>query len=142
MSHSKFSKFWSGLKRQNKIFILNNSSSNWCDVDSGVLQWSLFGFLLFVFHINDLTDHLTHWFKRYADDGKLIVELRADRDDGDMQSDINKIVKWCETWSMKLSPEKLTWEYNIRVMILLIYSGYIEPVVSRTDSKPLSYSGF
>ena len=23
-----------------------------------------------------------------------------------MQSDINKIVKWRETWSMKLSPEK------------------------------------
>ena len=23
-----------------------------------------------------------------------------------MQSDINKIVKWCKTWSMELSPEK------------------------------------
>ena len=23
-----------------------------------------------------------------------------------MQSDIKKIVEWCETWSMKLSPEK------------------------------------
>ena len=45
-------------------------------------------------------------FKLNADNEKLIVELGTDRDDDDMQSDINKIVKWCETWSMKLSPEK------------------------------------
>ena len=37
---------------------------------------------------------------------KLIVELGTDRDYDDMQSDINKIVKWCETWFMELSPEK------------------------------------
>ena len=40
-------------------------------------------------------------FKLYADDGKLIVELRTDRDNDDMQSDMNKIVKWCESWSME-----------------------------------------
>ena len=34
------------------------------------------------------------------------MELGTDRDDDDMQSDINNIVKWCETWSMELSPEK------------------------------------
>ena len=46
-------------------------------------------------YINDLPDNLTHKFKLYADDGKLIIELGTDRDDDDMQSDINKIVKWC-----------------------------------------------
>ena len=40
------------------------------------------------------------------DDGKLIVEIGTDRENDDMQSEINKIVKWCETWSMELSPEK------------------------------------
>ena len=34
-----------------------------------------------------------------------MVELVADRDDDDMQSDIKKIVKWCETWSMELNSE-------------------------------------
>ena len=38
---------------------------------------------------------------------KVIVELGTDRVDDDMQSDINKIFEWCETWSMELSPEKM-----------------------------------
>ena len=37
---------------------------------------------------------------------KLIVDLGADRDDDDMQFNINRIVKWCETWSIELSLEK------------------------------------
>ena len=35
---------------------------------------------------------------------KVIVELGNDRDDDHMQYDINRIVKWCETWYMELSP--------------------------------------
>ena len=64
------------------------------------------GPLLFILFINDLPGSLTHKFKLYTDDGKLIVELGTDQDDKDMQSYINKIIKWCETWSMELSPEK------------------------------------
>ena len=41
----------------------------------------------------------------------LVIEYstyiyQSDRDDDDMQSDINKIVKWYKTWFMELSPEK------------------------------------
>ena len=32
---------------------------------------------------------------------KLIVELGTDRDDDDIQFNINKIVESCETWSME-----------------------------------------
>ena len=56
--------------------------------------------LLFILYIKDLPDNLTHKFKFYADDG----ELGTDRDDDDMQSDINRIVRWCKTWYMELSP--------------------------------------
>ena len=37
---------------------------------------------------------------------KLIVELGTDHNDGDKQSDINKIVKCSDTWSIGLSTEK------------------------------------
>ena len=43
-------------------------------------------------YINDLLDNLTHKFKVYTNDGKLIVEIGTDRDDDDMQFDLNKIV--------------------------------------------------
>jgi hypothetical protein len=86
--------------------VIGDSSSIWCDVDSGVPQGLVLGPLLFILYINDLTDNLAHKFILYADNGKLIVELRADRDDDGMQSDIYRIVKCCETWSMELSPKK------------------------------------
>ena len=57
-------------------------------------------------YINDLPDYLTHRFKLYADDGKLTVELGADRDNDDIQNNINRITVWCETWFMELRFEK------------------------------------
>ena len=77
---------------------IGESSYNWCDVDSGVPQGSVLEPLLFTLYmyINDLPDNLTHKFELYANDGKLIVELGTDRGDDDMQSDINRIVKWRE----------------------------------------------
>ena len=77
-----------------------------CDVYSGLPQGSVLGPLLLILYINDLPDNLTHKFKLNADDGKLIIELGADRHDDDIQSDIKKIVKWCKTWSIELTPEK------------------------------------
>ena len=46
------------------------------------------------------------WFQLSGNDGKLKVERGTDLDDDDMQFEINKIVKWCETWSMEISLEK------------------------------------
>ena len=51
-----------------------------------------------------LPDNLVNKFKLYADNGKLIVELRPHR--YEMLSDINRIIKWCDTWSMEQRPEK------------------------------------
>ena len=81
--------------------VKGESSSSWCDVDSGFPQGPVLGPLLFILYINNLPDNLTHKFKLYADDGKLIVELVTDREDDDMQSYVNMIVKWCEIWSME-----------------------------------------
>ena len=41
---------------------------------------------------------MTHKFKLYADDGKLLVILGIDRGNDDLQNYIDKIVDWCKTW--------------------------------------------
>ena len=86
--------------------VIGEINSSWCDEGSSVLQGSVLGPLFFILYINDLPGILTHKYKLDADDGKLIVELEIDRDDKDKQYVINRIVKWCETWSMEISPEK------------------------------------
>ena len=72
--------------------VIGNISLSWCDVDSGVSHGSVLGPLLFILNINGLLDNLTHKFKLYADDEKLVVELGTDRDDDDMQLDINQLI--------------------------------------------------
>ena len=94
------------MKEKKQRVVLLVSVFDWQNFLNGVPQGSVLGPLLFILYINDLPDNLTHKFKLYADDGKLIVELGTDWGDDDMQSDINKIVKWWKTWSMELSPEK------------------------------------
>ena len=67
-----------------QLVVKGQSSSSWCDVDSGVPQESVLRLLLFIFYINNLPDNLTNKFKLYADDGKLKVEFGTDRDDDDI----------------------------------------------------------
>ena len=54
--------------------------------------------------MNTLFERLARVTKNLV--SQLIVELGTDRDNDDMQSDINRIVRWCETWYMELGPEK------------------------------------
>ena len=82
------------IDRKQRV-VISEISSSWCDVDSGLPQWSVLGPLLFIFYINDLPNNLTHKFKLYAEDGKQTIELGTDQDDNDLQSDMNEIVKWC-----------------------------------------------
>ena len=89
-----------------KKLIPRQLSSSWCVVDSVVQQGPFLEPLLFIIYLNDLTDNLAHAFKRYADNGKLLVSLETDRDNDDMQNDIDNTVEMYKNGSMELSPEK------------------------------------
>ena len=41
----------------------------------------------------------------YADDSKIIAESECDKDNG-LQEDLNRVVEWCDTWSMSLNAAK------------------------------------
>ena len=53
--------------RRQKVVIKNNSSS-YCEISAGVPQGSVFGPLLFIIYINDISDKLISLSRLFADD--------------------------------------------------------------------------
>ena len=67
----------------------------------------MLGPLLFIIYINDLPDDLNNDSLIYADDSKLMAPMSEDElRNNYLQADIDKIVKWCNTWKMKLNISK------------------------------------
>jgi hypothetical protein len=80
--------------------------SAWLDVLSGVPQGSVFGPILFIIFINELTEIMKHPCKLYADDTKIIAKAVSYEDKENLQSDINNLVLWCNTLLMSLNVVK------------------------------------
>ena len=95
--------FLSGRRQR---VVLGNSSSEWCEVLSGVPQGSVLGPLLFVLFINDLPAVIHSTCKLFADDCKILATVKEPGDYIRLQRDIDAVVKWCDEWSMQLNFDK------------------------------------
>ncbi|XP_026742370.1 uncharacterized protein LOC113504314 [Trichoplusia ni] len=74
---------------------------------SGVSQGSILGPLLFLIMINDLPQVLVHArCLLYADDLKLYLEIKSERDSFALQQDIDAIYKWSVDNEMEFNPSK------------------------------------
>ena len=81
---------------------VNDSESETVPVTSGVPQGSLLGPLLFIIYINDLPQQTSKCSAfGYADDFKLVSTNPAN-----IQSDLEKIEKWCHNNKMQLNESK------------------------------------
>ena len=86
--------------------VLGEVVSSWETVTSGVPQGSVLGPILFIIFINEISEFLISLSELYADDTKLMKEIRTPNDIRLLQEDINKIVKWTRNWLMKLNESK------------------------------------
>jgi len=82
--------------------------SCWAKVLSGIPQGSILGPLLFIIFINDLVDICSDNIKMYlfADDAKMYCHIRNISDIDNLQSGIDKFVKWTDRWQVKLNTDK------------------------------------
>jgi hypothetical protein len=95
------------LRGRRQRVVMGNNVSEWEQVTSGVPQGSVLGPLLFVIYINDIPEVIKHFScKLYADDSKLIAEIKDEQDAINLQHDIDCIVKWTDTWLMRLNYDK------------------------------------
>lgn len=81
-------------------------SSDWVDVKSGVPQGSVLGPLLFLIFINDMPELLHHLSKLFADDSKLLAEIKNELDLIMVQTDLNSLVDWSNNWLMDFNLDK------------------------------------
>ena len=76
-------------------------------VTSGVSQGLVMGPLLFLTFINDMpivTEHSK--LKLFANDSLLYNQIKTQQDTDNLQSDLNSLITWSETWQMKFNSQK------------------------------------
>ena len=85
---------------------LEDMTSDWKDVISGIPQGSVIGPLLFVIFINDMPDEVKfNMCKLFADDCKLYGSANIDNDNK-MQIDPNEVEKWSKKWQLPFNATK------------------------------------
>ena len=91
--------FLTGRKQQVRV---NNSTSSWEPVSSGVPQGSVMGPILFTLFVNDCPSAITNHISLYADDTKLF----SSKEDADLQTDLDHLQQWANDMQMQFHPDK------------------------------------
>jgi len=95
------------LHSRTQKVVLEGQSSSWAPVSSGVPQGSVLGPLLFLLYINDLPDCVTSSTTRlFADDTVIYRRITSHGDADALQSDINALQQWTDTWLMQFNASK------------------------------------
>lgn len=94
------------LSNRSQFVFANDSNSQPSRVQSGVPQGSVLGPLLFLIYINDLPSCVSSNIHLFADDCVIFREIICDTDISSLQSDLNAISTWCQSWSMELNIKK------------------------------------
>src|SRR5712671_4200021 len=95
--------FLSGRKQR---VVVDGHSSSWSNVTSGVPQGSRLSPLLFSVFVSDIHQGTHCKMLKYADDIKMYLPVKSEEDRRLLQSDLNKIILWCEKWDLSLNTQK------------------------------------
>jgi hypothetical protein len=99
--------FNSYLTNRRQRVLLPGAVSKWQYIKAGVPQGSILGPLLFLVYINDIVANIHCNIRLFADDTSLyLIVDHPDNTAGYLNSDIEKIMKWADTWLVTFNPTK------------------------------------
>jgi len=82
--------------------------SDFVYVLSGVPQGSVLGPLLFRLFISDLPDWIRNSIRLFADDTKIWCIIKDEKDQQELQTDLDVTMKWSDEWMLMFNPDKCT----------------------------------
>ena len=98
--------FQNYLHNRKQHVVLNGSYSSYSTVESGVLQGSVLGPLLFLIFINDLERNIKSNIKFFADDTMLFSIVKDPAISAtNLNHDLDIIQKWSHQWKMEFNPD-------------------------------------
>ena len=128
ISGSLLSWFSSYLSERRQRVILPGTHSDWKYIYARVPQGSILGPLLFLLYINDIVNDIGSNIRLFADDTSLfLVVENPDTAAETLNSDLEKITQWANTWLVKFNPAKTE--------SLLISRKVIKPVHTHLYAK-------
>ena len=87
--------------------VVNNEMSTWSTISSGIPQGSVLGPTFFVVFINDIPDSINSTVNIFADDTKLFRSVTSDEEHVVLQSDLDMLADWSETWQLKFNASNM-----------------------------------
>ncbi len=97
-------KNWLTYRKQRVV--INGEHSDWLGVNSGVVQGSVLGPLLFLVYIDDLEEGILSKLSKFADDTKLAGVVDSLEQSQELQRDLNRLVDWAQKWDMQFNVDK------------------------------------
>ena len=96
------------LYEHKKRVIVNESESEWTSVTSGIPHGSVLCPTLFLIYINDIEDAIHGLIRLFADDTKLYSPANTSLDVEKIQTDIDTLSSWSDTWLLRFNADKCT----------------------------------
>ena len=108
--------------------VINSHECSFAEVQqSGVPQETVLGSLLLLLYIDDINSGVSSKLRLFADDCILYHTINSPNDNLNLQSDLDLIIKWTQTWQIGLNinkcailtcsklllPSMATWVYTI-----------------------------
>lgn len=118
--------FSSYLSHRNQFVACEGYQSSFSPVESGAPQGSVLGPLLFLLFINDMPQDITVPIRLFADDCVLYNRVETHADQIELNSNLQKIKKWCDSWQMVLNSEKTVYMSITRKRNTIDYAYSIE----------------
>ncbi|KAF2368939.1 Reverse transcriptase domain [Trinorchestia longiramus] len=105
-NYSRWIRNW--LTGRTQRVVIHNQAYDSTLAASGVHQGSVLGPLLFVIYMNDLDVGIISKINKFADDMKLCHKASTEKDSVTIQSNLDRLLQWTETWQMSFNVDKFS----------------------------------